>query len=366
MLPFGVDWAHRAQSKVRKMHPMNSPKLMPRLQPGLPVLTRSQSEIQLGLNPLTSIRFPIEFKPVLSRCDGATEFAEILELASALNFDVESTKNVISNLIGTNALVLETPDLGEISTNQKSHLLDAQRATQNNAEAVSKRTNCRIEIYGLGRIGMTISLLLGNSGFSNLRLVDAQPVTNTDLLPWGASRIDLGTRRDNVAETLLSRIHREQTRKPNYRDSRQDTSLIIYVTDPNSDFPFFEPDLADEATAHDIPYLIIGASSTISTVSSVLIPGESGCVRCLHLSQTDRDSAWPVLVAQLVGREIPDLTPTALVLRTALFAYQRISNWVELKQNEANTWWQLTEQSESSFINYPHQNCGCNGLTEAA
>jgi len=51
-----------------------------------------------------------------------------------------------------------------------------------------------------------------------------------------------------------------------------------------------------------IPHLAASADEAIGIVGPLVIPGRTACLRCLDLTRTDRDPAWPLILAQLAGR----------------------------------------------------------------
>lgn len=331
-----------------------------RLAPGIHLLMRSANEFQLGLNPDLGMKLPINFRVVLEKCSGVLTVRELAQIAVANEFDFSSAVNVLRALTQQGLLIQSTPELRTLTKHQASHLLDAQRATLSDPQSVANRTRARISIFGAGRLGATLALLLGNSGFSNLRIVDPNLVVQSDLIPWGASRIDVGQRRDSVVQTLLERVHQGQLKSTRHKETRSKPTLVIYAPDPVADFPFFDPSLVDPALAADLPFMAIASSAKSVIVSSISTPGTSGCIRCFHLNQTDRDSAWPALISQLIGRVIPDPTPTDLVLNSAQFAYQKIAKWIDSGNDGDNYWHELTGSGEPRlFKNYPHSSCGC-------
>lgn len=331
-----------------------------RLAPSIHLLNRDKQTIQLGLALETSMQLPESFRKVLEKCDGYTSVQEIAEHSCDLGFDFDSTVKTLHLLTDRGLLIEQTPALNKLTSNQASHLLDAQRATNSNPQAIANRTKARVTIYGAGRVGTTIALLLGNSGFANLNIIDQKFVSASDISPWGASRIDIGQRRDFIAQTLLERIHRQQLKAIRLKETRSKPNLIVFAPDPIADIPWLNPNLADLALESDSPFLVVATSPASSLISSVIIPGVAGCVRCYHQHQNDRDSAWPQLIAQLVGREMPDQTPTDLVLSSSLFAYQQIASWIDSGSNQSNTWWKIERDSQiTQFSNFPHSQCGC-------
>ena len=331
-----------------------------RLAPGVHLLMRNKNEFQLGLNPKQGMKLPITFRRVFEKCSGVLTVRELAQIAESIGFDFSSAVHTLEILTEQGFLIQSTPELKTLTKHQASHLLDAQRATHDEPQAITNRAKARISIFGAGRLGTTLALLLGNSGFSNLRIIDSHVVMQSDLLPWGASRVDVGQRRDSVVQTLLERVHHGQLKSVRLKETRSKPTLVIYAPDPAADIPIFEPTLGDNALASDLPFIAIASSAKSVLLTSVITPGISGCIRCFHHNQTDRDEAWPALITQLMGRTIPDPTPTDLILTSAQFAYRKIANWIDSGGSDDGLWHELSsEQSARSFTNYPHTACGC-------
>ena len=62
-----------------------------------------------------------------------------------------------------------------------------------------------------------------------------------------------------------------------------------------------EPDrtLTDELVQASIPHLVVRTEPNRAVVGPFVVPGSTGCVRCLDLTQSHYDSVWPRLLAQL-------------------------------------------------------------------
>lgn len=328
--------------------------------PGVHIFLRDKDQIQIGLNPSNSLQLPAQLHGLLKKCDGFTTVQQILDLAELKQLDPKSIAQILKLLVSQNLLNVTDPKINNLTRNQQSHHLDASRAINGDSILVNQRANIRLDIVGGGRIGNTLALILGNSGFSNLRVFDSTPVKLHDLTPWGFSRLDVGLRRDYVIQTMLERIHRGQLKSMRSKESRTKPDLIIYAPDPVADWPWFDPSLTDWALEIDVPFMAITSSATNSIVTSVINAGVAGCIRCFHLHQADRDSAWPRLVSQLIGKQIPDPTPTNLVLRTALQAYEQISHWLAKPETLSGSWQSITETGQISQFNVPpHSECGC-------
>jgi hypothetical protein len=52
-----------------------------------------------------------------------------------------------------------------------------------------------------------------------------------------------------------------------------------------------------------MPHLAVTAREAIGVVGPLVRPGSSACLRCLDLTRADRDSAWPLILAQIARRE---------------------------------------------------------------
>jgi bacteriocin biosynthesis cyclodehydratase domain-containing protein len=52
-----------------------------------------------------------------------------------------------------------------------------------------------------------------------------------------------------------------------------------------------------------IPHLAASADEAIGVVGPLVIPGRTACLSCLDLTRADRDPAWPLILAQLDGRQ---------------------------------------------------------------
>ena len=94
------------------------------------------------------------------------------------------------------------------------------------------------------------------------------------------------------------------------------------------------------------------------------MPGQTACVRCLDLHRTQRDPAWPRLLAQLATNrpQVPcDVTLAALVSATAA---AQVLAWVDTARSlpaTANGTLELTTP-EWRFRRRswpPHPACGC-------
>jgi bacteriocin biosynthesis cyclodehydratase domain-containing protein len=66
------------------------------------------------------------------------------------------------------------------------------------------------------------------------------------------------------------------------------------------------------------PHLYAGVVEGTGVVGPLVLPGETGCAGCLHAARTDRDQAWPRLVAQWRSGRPRPVRPCDLALATTV------------------------------------------------
>jgi molybdopterin/thiamine biosynthesis adenylyltransferase len=239
--------------------------------------------------------------------------------------------------------------------------LNLVRETHGDLDAINRRIGCEISIRGAGRLGMTVCLLLASAGFPNITVHDSKMVSESDLTPWGASRIDIGIRRDVVAKNLIERMIRGASAHKNSLRYRSNQKIEILLPDQRADFPWISAISADALIATDTPHLFASTSSNESLVSSVINPGQTPCLRCLHLHKCDQDSQWPIIDLQVSQNPVVDSAGITLILRTAMEVTRIVSAWIDLPETLESHLLKL-EQTWACVEMYPtfyHPSCGC-------
>lgn len=69
----------------------------------------------------------------------------------------------------------------------------------------------------------------------------------------------------------------------------------------------------------DIPHIGIVLGPGDAEVGPLVLPGQSACLSCVAAHERDRDPAWPLVAAQLIGRGDP-VGPASLAAEAALHA----------------------------------------------
>lgn len=159
-------------------------------------------------------------------------------------------------------------------------------------QRLAARGRRTVRIVGAGRIGTALATTLAAAGVGRLDVLDPAPVNAADVTPAGAGPADIGIARAQAARRAIRRVVGED-RAP-VRGAVPDLVVLI------------EPDAADavaaqQLVARDVHHLSIVIREGSVIVGPLVRPGASACLRCLDLHRSDRDPAWPRVLAQLLA-----------------------------------------------------------------
>ena len=176
------------------------------------------------------------------------------------------------------------------------------------ARALARRSGTYVRIYGAGKVGSVIATLLAAAGVGHVSSRDSGTVSAADLVPGGLSEADIGAPRSAGAARAIRRTAPEARTGD---DARRPDLAVLTGRDG--------PELAARLLADDVPHLIAAAGEAIGIVGPLVIPGRSACLHCLDLARAERDPAWPLVLAQLIGRQ-PSTPACDCVLATSVAA----------------------------------------------
>jgi bacteriocin biosynthesis cyclodehydratase domain-containing protein len=78
------------------------------------------------------------------------------------------------------------------------------------------------------------------------------------------------------------------------------------------------------------PHLPVVIRETTAVIGPFVLPGQTPCLRCVELTRGDRDPAWPVLAAQLIGeRHSVEPCDVALASAAASIVALHILAWLD-------------------------------------
>ncbi|MEC3916436.1 TOMM precursor leader peptide-binding protein [Nocardia sp. CDC160] len=151
-------------------------------------------------------------------------------------------------------------------------------------------------------------------------------MADADLLAGAQPRARLRTVRIHgrgpLADALLTGVRRIGLRAKyshgRYREDRTDgpaaerPDLVILA-----DALVPDPGLVAELMRRRIPHLPVRIREGYGMVGPLVLPGETGCLRCADLHRTDYEPDWPHLSAQLLGR-VGYASPAGVAMTAAL------------------------------------------------
>lgn len=248
--------------------------MRPALKPGLSPVWRDRDTLQIGIDSRRAVALSgmggIAW--LIGLLDGSRDRSQVVRAAIARGIAPEVVERVLGLLTLAGVLddfpagtlrVLPRP-LRERLAAELATVSLARRDGDGGARALARRLDAQVRVHGSGRIAAAIASLLAASGVGLVASAD---------LAGGA-----------------------QPRTPSPSTPRPDLAVLVGR---------HSMDLRVSLMRQRIPHLAASADEAIGVVGPLVIPGRSACLRCLDLSRTERDPAWPLILAQLAGRK-PD------------------------------------------------------------
>ncbi|MFC8065013.1 TOMM precursor leader peptide-binding protein [Streptomyces sp. NPDC057293] len=183
---------------------------------------------------------------------------------------------------------------------------------------LAARRDMRVSVRGAGRVGAVLAGLLSGAGIGDVDVRDGGRVEPWDVAPGGLPADSVGDRRDEAARRVVRRAapDRPPRRGPATQSEADTAGFSLVIVTPRDDVAVHTPDpvAAESLMASGIPHLYAGVVEGTGVVGPLVLPGETGCAGCLHADRTDRDPAWPRLVAQWRSGRRPEVRPCDLTL----------------------------------------------------
>jgi bacteriocin biosynthesis cyclodehydratase domain-containing protein len=293
-------------------------RMRPALKPGLAMVWRDSDTLQIGIDPRRAVALAGlgQAAALIRLLDGSRDHAAMLATAQAMGIPAEAADRVISLLAAAGVLDdFPAAALRAVPDDLRSRLAPELATTSlahgdgdGGARALARRSGTYVRIYGAGKVGSCIATLLASSGIGHVACRDPAVAFAADLAPAGLCEADIGAPRSDGAARAVRRT------APGVRtdDDARHPDLAVLSGQHG-------PELATVLRAEGVPHLAASASEAIGTVGPLVIPGRAACLRCLDLTRTDRDPAWPLVLAQAVEAE-PDPPACDCVLAAAVAA----------------------------------------------
>jgi hypothetical protein len=354
----------------------------PALKPGLLPVWRDRNTLQIGIDSRRAVALTgmAGVARVISLLDGSRDRAQVIQAAADHGIPAETADRVLTLLAAADALddfpagtlrVLSPPLRAQLSAELATASL-AHRDGDGGARTLARRLAAQVCIHGGGRVGAGIASLLRTSGIGRVTHADpacgaasqapeaAQPSTQPpDTYQTGtppaskpptstqpprtqppgaspASEVRPGTqppRTPPAGKTRTSTQPRStqpprsspaSNARPGTQPPRTKSPGPLPLGTPRPDLAILvgrHPlELRASLMSEQIPHLAAAADEAIGIVGPLVIPGRTACLRCMDLTRADRDPAWPLILAQLLGRQ-PDLLACDAPLAAAVAAH---------------------------------------------
>jgi bacteriocin biosynthesis cyclodehydratase domain-containing protein len=229
-------------------------------------------------------------------------------------------------------------------------------------ELLAARAHRVVEIRGAGRTGTALATALAAAGVGQVDLVDERPVTPADLGPAGAIGSDVGGPAHRAVVRVQAALRGPHEAPATQPASGPDLAVLVHGSAADS----------TEAAAlvrAGLPHLAVVVRERGVLVGPLVLPGRSPCLRCLDLHRTDRDPAWPRVLAQLTARRTRVPEETASALLAASLAALQVLGHLDGRRRPAGLAATLEVELPDGLVSRrpwsPHPACGCTSLVPA-
>jgi hypothetical protein len=343
--------------------------MRPAIKAGLLMVWRDPDTLQIGIDPrrAVALRGMRGTEALINLLDGSRDLGQVLAAAHDQGIGRPAAERVIGLLAAAGALqdypaatLRALPDgprtrlAGELATVSLAH-----GYADGGALVLARRQAARVRVYGAGPVAASLASLLTASGVGRVGCTGAaagwpggEPSAagppGAGLGSWPpAGRVRLG----HPGRDAPPRARRSGPAPP-----RPDLAVL---TDG------YPPELPGTLVADAVAHLTVAASEAIGVVGPLVVPGRTACLSCVDLARSDRDPAWPLILAQASGR-VSRPTACAAALAAAVAAQATAQALAYLDQAAPGAVvingtlelvlpdWQWRRRSWP-----PHPHCGC-------
>jgi hypothetical protein len=309
----------------------------PALKPGLLPVWRDRNTLQIGIDSRRAVALTgmAGVARVITLLDGSRDRAQVIQAAAEHGIPAETTDRVLTLLAAADALddfpagtlrLLPSPLRARLAAELATASL-AHRDGDGGARILARRLAALVRIHGGGRVGAEIASLLTTSGIG--RVTHADPAGEAEAQPRTAQPSTTQRSGTPSATTARPGAERPGRLRPGPPQPGPPQPGPPQPGPPRPGPP--QPDLAVLVGRHplelraslmrdQIPHLAAAADEAIGIVGPLVIPGRTACLRCIDMTRADRDPAWPLILAQMLGRQ-PDLLACDAPLAAAVAAH---------------------------------------------
>lgn len=269
--------------------------MRPVLKRGLLPVWRDRDTLQIGIDSRRAVALTgmAGAAWVIGLLDGSRDRSQVVETAAGHGIPAETTERVLALLAAAGALDdfpagtlrLVPPPLRARLAAELAAASLAHRDGDGGARTLARRLTAQVRIHGAGTVGTGIASLLRASGIG--QVTHADPAEHPE--PAQSMANFSGTPRPGVRLAGTGRPG-----KPPPSAALPDLAILA------GRHPM---ELRASLMRDHVPHLAAAADEAIGVVGPLVMPGLTACLRCLDLTRAERDPAWPLILAQLEGRE---------------------------------------------------------------
>jgi bacteriocin biosynthesis cyclodehydratase domain-containing protein len=152
-----------------------------------------------------------------------------------------------------------------------------------------------VGVIGGGRVGGAVASLLAAAGVGHLVVDDPALCQPGDCGPAGPALADAGASRAQAVHAAIHRVS-HSTRTAALQPAQRHDVVVLARSGA------LDPKVADDLVRAGVPHVAVMVRETAAVVGPFVVPGVTACLRCLDLHRSDRDSAWPLIAAQLASQ----------------------------------------------------------------
>ncbi|MFI9270483.1 ThiF family adenylyltransferase [Kitasatospora sp. NPDC052896] len=250
------------------------------------------------------------FCAFLDLLDGRRDAAAVVAAGAGLGLDPEYVEQTLRSL--TEAGLMDDSAVAEAElaglTRTRRELLGPDLASLSllypapgeGARVLRRRSAVQVEVRGAGRVGAALAGLLAAAGVGAVVVVDRGRVEAGDCAPGGIPFQDIGRLRGTAAREAVGRAAGVAAPAREAVRAGPPDLVVLAPRDGSGAFAGDAPQ-ARELIRAGVPHLYVGVVEHLGVVGPLVLPGASACGGCVALARTDRDSAWPRLLAQLAA-----------------------------------------------------------------
>lgn len=262
-----------------------------RLRPGLMVLWRDTTQVQVGLDPRWATALA-DVDPSAARAlTGTPPGADARVLRHRLHAAGVADEDLEGALRGLASVRLLTRRTTEPPASP-DHVAWSLLSDDGDAGAITRRRRrSAVRVEGLGRIGSLVATSVATAGVGVVQPVGEGTVTAADV-GGGLTTDDVGAPVDAATRRLVGASAPLVRTAPR----RGSADLVVLVERLVAD-----PRRHRELVASDVPHLSVVVREASVLVGPLVVPGDGPCLRCVELHRVDADPRWAVLAPQLVA-----------------------------------------------------------------